>query len=97
MPDSDDFDVFYATSARRVLHHVYAVCGDLAEAQDLTQEVAGPSQDRLTVLAALRRLLRGRHAGPGATAARIDAAVFHRRGACRAPGTADRDGPHRRG
>ena len=33
-----DFDEFYLGSARRVIHHVYALCGDLAEAQDVTQE-----------------------------------------------------------
>jgi RNA polymerase sigma-70 factor (ECF subfamily) len=33
-----DFDDFYAGSVRRVVHHVYALCGDLAEAQDVTQE-----------------------------------------------------------
>jgi RNA polymerase sigma-70 factor (ECF subfamily) len=38
MDDSDDFDAFYTATAPRVLHHVYAVCGDLAEAQDVTQE-----------------------------------------------------------
>src|SRR5262245_56154236 len=35
---ASDFDEFYAGSARRVIHHVYALCGDLAEAQDVTQE-----------------------------------------------------------
>lgn len=33
-----NFDDFYTASARRVVHLVYAFCGDLAEAQDLTQE-----------------------------------------------------------
>ena len=32
------FDAFYAATARRVVHAVYAFCGDLAEAQDLAQE-----------------------------------------------------------
>jgi RNA polymerase sigma-70 factor (ECF subfamily) len=32
------FDDFYAATARRVIHGVYAFCGDLAEAQDLAQE-----------------------------------------------------------
>jgi RNA polymerase sigma-70 factor (ECF subfamily) len=32
------FDEFYSASVRRVIHHVYALCGDLAEAQDVTQE-----------------------------------------------------------
>lgn len=32
------FDAFYVGSRRRVLHQVYAMTSDLAEAQDLTQE-----------------------------------------------------------
>jgi RNA polymerase sigma-70 factor (ECF subfamily) len=32
------FDDFYAATVRRVIHGVYAFCGDLAEAQDLAQE-----------------------------------------------------------
>ena len=38
MRDTEGFDAFYAATARRVLAHVYAVCGDRAEAQDITQE-----------------------------------------------------------
>jgi RNA polymerase sigma-70 factor (ECF subfamily) len=39
MPTNDRaFDEFYAATARRVIHGVYAFCGDLAEAQDLAQE-----------------------------------------------------------
>jgi RNA polymerase sigma-70 factor, ECF subfamily len=38
MSDAGDFDAFYAATSRRVLHYVYAVSGDLVEAQDLTQE-----------------------------------------------------------
>jgi RNA polymerase sigma-70 factor (ECF subfamily) len=45
MPKTEDgearranFDAFYAATARRVMHVTYAFCGDLAEAQDLTQE-----------------------------------------------------------
>jgi RNA polymerase sigma-70 factor (ECF subfamily) len=33
-----DFDTFYAQTSQRVLKHVYAVCGDLAEAQDIVQD-----------------------------------------------------------
>ncbi|MBB2942870.1 RNA polymerase sigma-70 factor (ECF subfamily) [Actinoplanes lutulentus] len=36
--ESADFDAFYTGTARRVLLHVYAVCGDLGDAQDITQE-----------------------------------------------------------
>lgn len=38
MDGPEDFDAFYTATARRVVHHVYALCGDLAEAQDVTQE-----------------------------------------------------------
>ncbi|MEV4536692.1 SigE family RNA polymerase sigma factor [Asanoa sp. NPDC049518] len=38
MDGSDDFDAFYLTTAPRVVHQVYAVCGDLGEAQDAVQE-----------------------------------------------------------
>jgi RNA polymerase sigma-70 factor (ECF subfamily) len=38
MTTTGDFDAFYTASVRRVVHHVYAVCGDLAEAQDVVQE-----------------------------------------------------------
>jgi RNA polymerase sigma-70 factor (ECF subfamily) len=37
-PSTADFDSFYQASARRVVLYLYAVCGDLADAQDLTQE-----------------------------------------------------------
>jgi RNA polymerase sigma-70 factor (ECF subfamily) len=33
-----DFDAFYHASSRRLMRFAYAMCGDLAEAQDLTQE-----------------------------------------------------------
>jgi RNA polymerase sigma-70 factor (ECF subfamily) len=36
--DTAEFDAFYQATARRVLHQVYAVTGDLAEAQDAVQE-----------------------------------------------------------
>ncbi len=35
---AEDFDSFYTSTARRVVHQVYAVCGDLGEAQDAVQE-----------------------------------------------------------
>ena len=38
MGSAEDFDTFYSGTVRRVLHHVYAVCGDLAEAQDAVAE-----------------------------------------------------------
>jgi RNA polymerase sigma-70 factor, ECF subfamily len=36
--DSTGFDAFYAASSRRVLHALYAMTGDLGEAQDCVQE-----------------------------------------------------------
>jgi RNA polymerase sigma-70 factor, ECF subfamily len=38
MRDRDDFDDFYASTATRVVTHVYAMIGDLAEAEDAVQE-----------------------------------------------------------
>ncbi|NHC15946.1 SigE family RNA polymerase sigma factor [Motilibacter deserti] len=38
MSDSTGFDAFYAASSRRVLHALYAMTGDLSEAQDCVQE-----------------------------------------------------------
>ena len=35
---ADEFDAFYAASYRRVVGQVYAMCGDLAEANDCVQE-----------------------------------------------------------
>jgi RNA polymerase sigma-70 factor, ECF subfamily len=37
-PSTADFDAFYQASARRVVLYLYAVCGDLADAQDIAQE-----------------------------------------------------------
>ncbi|MEU4569711.1 SigE family RNA polymerase sigma factor [Micromonospora sp. NPDC023956] len=38
MPDADGFDEFYRGSRQRLLGFVYALTGDLAEAQDAVQE-----------------------------------------------------------
>ncbi|MCX4386701.1 SigE family RNA polymerase sigma factor [Micromonospora peucetia] len=38
MPDVDEFDEFYRGSRQRLLGFVYALTGDLAEAQDAVQE-----------------------------------------------------------
>lgn len=38
MAGEGDFDVFYASSNRRLLVQLYAACGDLGEAQDCLQE-----------------------------------------------------------
>ncbi|GAA2054205.1 SigE family RNA polymerase sigma factor [Catenulispora yoronensis] len=37
-PAEADFEAFYAASSRRLLGHVYAMTGDLAEAEDALQE-----------------------------------------------------------
>jgi len=36
--DAATFDEFYTATNRRLLHHMYAMTGDLADAQDLVQE-----------------------------------------------------------
>ncbi|HEU0214770.1 MAG TPA: SigE family RNA polymerase sigma factor [Jiangellaceae bacterium] len=38
MTDSDDFDAFYHATSRRLLHQMYAMTGNLADAQDCVQE-----------------------------------------------------------
>src|SRR5215469_7529386 len=38
MRDQESFDAFYAGSARRVTSQLYALIGDLAEAEDAVQE-----------------------------------------------------------
>ncbi|MEU4382315.1 MULTISPECIES: SigE family RNA polymerase sigma factor [Actinomycetes] len=38
MDTTDNFDAFYTATSARVVHQVYAVCGDLGEAQDAVQE-----------------------------------------------------------
>lgn len=35
---AESFDAFYTGSSRRVLHHMYAMTGNLADAQELVQE-----------------------------------------------------------
>jgi RNA polymerase sigma-70 factor (ECF subfamily) len=38
MPKADDFDQFYATTSRRLVGQLFAMTGDLHEAQDAVQE-----------------------------------------------------------
>jgi RNA polymerase sigma-70 factor (ECF subfamily) len=38
MDDTADFDAFYNATNRRVLHQIYAMTGNLADAQECTQE-----------------------------------------------------------
>lgn len=44
--DADVFDAFYQGSFPRVVGQVYVMCGDLAEAQDCTQEAFVRAWDR---------------------------------------------------
>ena len=44
--DAAAFDAFYAGSFRRVVGQLYAMCGDLSEAQDCTQEAFVRAWDR---------------------------------------------------
>jgi len=54
MPSSTaDFDAFYQASARRVVLYLYAVCGDLAEAQDIAQEAYARSWQHWSKVSAL--------------------------------------------
>ncbi len=48
--DADAFDAFYAGSFSRVVGQVYAMCGDLTEAQDCTQEAFVRAWDRRRAL-----------------------------------------------
>ena len=38
MRETEDFDAFYAHTARRLVGYVYTLTGDLAEAEDTVQE-----------------------------------------------------------
>ncbi len=51
MAGAAEFDAFYTATVRRVVHHVYAVCGDLAEAQDVVQEAYARAWQRWSRLA----------------------------------------------
>ncbi|MGK5440426.1 sigma-70 family RNA polymerase sigma factor [Micromonospora sp. URMC 105] len=48
MRDTQEFDAFYAASARRVLGQVYAMIGDRAEAEDAVAEAYARAWDRWT-------------------------------------------------
>lgn len=49
--DADEFDSFYAASVRRLTGQLYAMTGDLAEAQDVVQEAFVKAWDRRKQLA----------------------------------------------
>ena len=38
MQKADDFDAFYATTSRRLVGQVFAMTGDMSEAEDAVQE-----------------------------------------------------------
>jgi len=38
MPKADDFDMFYAATSRRLVRQIFAMTGDLSEAEDAVQE-----------------------------------------------------------
>jgi RNA polymerase sigma-70 factor (ECF subfamily) len=38
MPEAEDFDIFYATTSRRLVGQLFAMTGDLSEAEDAVQE-----------------------------------------------------------
>src|ERR1039458_2570885 len=38
MPKADDFDMFYAMTSRRLVGQIFAMTGDLSEAEDAVQE-----------------------------------------------------------
>jgi RNA polymerase sigma-70 factor (ECF subfamily) len=48
---TDEFDAFYTSSVRRVIHHVYLVCGNLAEAQDAAQDAYARAWQRWSTIA----------------------------------------------
>ncbi|MEL4357132.1 MULTISPECIES: RNA polymerase sigma factor [unclassified Luteococcus] len=48
--DQEAFDAFYTASFSRVVNQIYAMCGNLAEAQDCTQEAFVRAWDKRTQL-----------------------------------------------
>ena len=38
MTKADDFDMFYAATSRRLVRQIFAMTGDLSEAEDAVQE-----------------------------------------------------------
>lgn len=52
MPETGEFDAFYAGSSRRVVHALYAITGELTEAQDCVQEAYARAWQRWKVIGA---------------------------------------------
>ncbi len=46
MPATDSFDAFYRDARSRVAVHLYAITGDVVEAQDVTQEAFARAIDQ---------------------------------------------------
>ena len=59
----EDFDAFYHASFRRLVGQIYAICGNLTEAQDCVQEAFVRAWDK-------RRRVRRRCAGACRTTSR---------------------------
>jgi RNA polymerase sigma-70 factor, ECF subfamily len=45
MTKADDFDMFYAATSRRLVRQIFAMTGDLSEAEDAVQEAYGRGGD----------------------------------------------------
>ena len=52
MRDAEGFDAFYAGASRRVLHQMYAMTGNLADAQELAQEAYARAWQRWSSVSA---------------------------------------------
>ncbi|GAA1796479.1 SigE family RNA polymerase sigma factor [Luedemannella flava] len=84
--DTAGFDTFYTATARRVLHHVYAVCGDLGDAQDVVQEAYARAWQRWSTISVYEdpegwvRLVAWRLAASRWRAAKRRLAAFTRHG-----------------
>lgn len=50
--DADGFDAFYTGTSRRVLHQMYAMTGNLADAQELVQEAYARAWQRWSSVSA---------------------------------------------
>jgi RNA polymerase sigma-70 factor (ECF subfamily) len=50
--DSSDFDAFYHATSRRLLHQMYAMTGNAADAQDCVQEAYARAWQRWSAVAA---------------------------------------------
>ena len=52
MKDAESFDAFYAGTNRRLLHQMYAMTGNLADAQELVQEAYARAWQRWSTVSA---------------------------------------------